>query len=485
MKKIVYICIAFLTLSACKRLVDGYSTDPVNITDASVIETNKFLSGVQVNVIGMYSADVARLTGMWTEHFSGEDRQYIPLANYSVAGRDFNNNWATIYGVVKNSDIIIERATEANNFRMLGIAQILKAMAFGLAADLYGDVPFSEAGKFPEIVTPKYDSQLEVYAGVQALLDEAIANLQRPIPAALNPGVADFFFNGDPTKWTRAANTLKARFYLHAKDYPNAITSANSGISNPADNMLAPHGGSYLQNFNLYYSFLVYDRFGYMEANSLAPRLLDTDEAGNRNHAKTNEEARLNYLYFVNGGGFYEPNYLFSGDFGTPASSDGFFGAATSFPIVTFEENTLILAEAHAKQGAFVDALDALNALRTYYRTGNHVNSDYRDFDFVYDDFVATDFDNGGIENPDNIAPIDALLREILEERYITFTGQLEAFNDIRRTKNLLNIPIKPGSSKFPQRLLYPQSEVNANAANIPAGAIGLFDETRVNQTPY
>jgi hypothetical protein len=53
----------------------------------------------------------------------------------------------------------------------------------------------------------------------------------------------------------------------------------------------------------------------------------------------------------------------------------------------------------------------------------------------------------------------------------------------VRRTRNLLGIPVQGGASNFPQRLLYPQSEVNTNAANVPPA--DLFTPTPVNATPY
>jgi hypothetical protein len=96
----------------------------------------------------------------------------------------------------------------------------------------------------------------------------------------------------------------------------------------------------------------------------------------------------------------------------------------------------------------------------------------------------AADFEPGGPENQDNVDANTALLREILEERYISLTGQLETFNDIRRTNNFLGIPVKSGSPAFPSRLLYPQSERNANT-NVPTTGVGLFEPTKVNSTPY
>jgi len=488
-----------LLFSACTDLTDGLSTDPVNITDPSVISTDKFLSGVEVSLIGIYEADMNRLTGMWTGHFSGEDRQYIGLSNYGVSGRDFDTEWAGIYSsVLKNTQIVKSRAHLEKNTRMLAIAQVIEAMALGLAADLWGDVPFTEADLYPAISTPKFDPQASVYAGVQVLLDSAINNFQVTVPKGLLSAAqgADFFFAADPTQWTKVANTLKARFYLHTKDYANAVGYASLGIDDPADNMMAPHGTSYLQNFNLFYSFLEYDRPGYMAGNGYAAPLLDPDVEGSRNNTKTNESSRFNYLY-VKDDGYYTLNDYNDYDYDIPEGYDGMFGAMTSFPMVTFEETNLIIAEANIKQGNFTEALDALNAHRDYLDNGGYWSVNYQndpDYNGGNDPddgpfhnflpYVASDFNAGGIENEDGITANDALLREILEERYVTLTGQLEVFNDIRRTNNLLGVPVKSGNPSIPLRLLYPQSEINTNA-NVPSSDVGLFVPTKANTSPY
>lgn len=487
-KSAVFVASAMMLATGCNDLTEGYSTDPVNITDESVIATDAFLTGAQVGLIGAYEGDQNRLTGMWSGYFSGEDRQYIGLGNYGVSGRDFNGEWAAIYAsVLKNTQIVKSRSNAASNYRALGIAQVMEAMAYGLAADLWGDVPFSEAVKYPAITEPKFDPQASVYASVQVLLDSAIANLARPVPAAYQAS-PDIFFEGDDVAWTKVANTLKARYYLHARDYTNAVTYADMGIDDASGNMMALHGEVYLQSFNLFYSFITYDRPGYMGANSFAPRLLDETDPLSRDNAKTKEAARLNYYYFPGGGlNFasisYEPNVLWDSDWGSGEGYDGFFGAVTPFPMVTFEENALIRAEALAKSNDFAGALASLNQLRSYYNTGAHVGTGYAaDYDFLYEDYLITDFAPGGIENADGIAPIDALLREILEERYVTLIGQLEGFNDIRRTGNALGVPVKVGSPTIPQRLLYPQSELNTNP-NVPTA--GLFEATPLNNTQY
>jgi hypothetical protein len=153
--------------------------------------------------------------------------------------------------------------------------------------------------------------------------------------------------------------------------------------------------------------------------------------------------------------------------------------------MVTYEENVLILAEALIKSNDFTGALDALNGYRAYLDAGGYWSPAYQaDYEHLYLPYDASDFAPGGMENADGITANEALLREIVEERYITLTAQLEVYNDVRRTNNLLGIPVKAGNTTIPLRLLYPQSELNTNT-NVPSEGVGLFEATPVNKTPY
>ena len=91
-----------------------------------------------------------------------------------------------------------------------------------------------------------------------------------------------------------------------------------------------------------------------------------------------------------------------------------------------------------------------------------------------------------GIENLNSITKEQALLDEILEERYITFYGQIEGFNDVRRTrKEVIGVKLLPNSgSKLPERFLYPQSEIDTNP-NTPSPLPGFFEPTEVNQWEF
>ena len=204
---------ALLFLSSCNKLTEGHNINPNTPSDAPY---NLQLDGTEVASILVYEGNVARTTGIFSGSFTGTDRQYVSLQNYSTTASDYVDIWDNLYAtVIAQAKIVKEKAQAVNDRTTVGIAQILEAQGFGFAADLWGDIPFSQAGDDVTYPTPKFDAQADVYSGVQALLDSAIDNLASGV--GNGPGSKDFFGGGDPDIWIKAANTLKARFYLHTK----------------------------------------------------------------------------------------------------------------------------------------------------------------------------------------------------------------------------------------------------------------------------
>jgi hypothetical protein len=163
-------------------------------------------------------------------------------------------------------------------------------------------------------------------------------------------------------------------------------------------------------------------------------------------------------------------------------NTDGFAQIDAPAIMVSYAENLLILAEAGARAD-FDTGLGHLNEFRTYMAAGGYLSNPNMG-DLQYDAFISSDFDNGGIENLDGVSVDNALLREILEERYVTLFGQIEVFNDTRRTQGeaTVRVPVIPNNgSELPQRFLIAQSEIDANS-NTPNPIPGFFDPTSVNQ---
>ena len=76
-----------------------------------------------------------------------------------------------------------------------GVGKVLEAWFIGPAADVWGDVPYSQAvdSTFP---TPVPDPQDQVYAALQVKLDEAIASMNASNPGGSPPGIEDLVYGG-------------------------------------------------------------------------------------------------------------------------------------------------------------------------------------------------------------------------------------------------------------------------------------------------
>jgi hypothetical protein len=106
-----------------------------------------------------------------------------------------------------------------------GSARIMKAYTLMTMVDLFGDIPYSEALKGTDPISPARDKGQDVYNAALGLLDDAINKLKGT--TAAKPA-NDIFYKGDPNKWITLANTLKLRAALNLAD-ANTINTLISG----------------------------------------------------------------------------------------------------------------------------------------------------------------------------------------------------------------------------------------------------------------
>lgn len=472
-KSILYSIGAALCLYSCNNTVGDINDDPNSLTTSSY---DNIITGAEVGNIILQTGETARRAGIFAGQFTGIDRQHQGFSQYSVTASDFDPLWYNAYvNVLRNAleaETVIGESSEGAPVST-GITQVLQAYAFGTVASLFGDIPFEEAGMVA-ISDPVYEDQAEVYAKTQSLLDAAIARLQQGTGRPASG--AEIYYDGDPQQWIAAAYTLKARFYMHTGNYAAAYSAAQNGISDPSDNMSSPHGTAQ-EDSNLYYQFFAVETrqadlvVSDFMTSLLEPGAANPIPANYRGNAKTNETGRFNF-YFNKTNIGVQPN-----------TNNGYAAQDASAPLVTFEENMLILAEAGLRSAGFDTGLSHLNDYRAYLAGGGYLtNADAADIQ--YDAYVAADFAGGGMENADGISADDALLREILEERYITLFGQIEPFNDTRRTlgEAAVRVAVEPNvGNELPQRFLYPQTEIDRNE-NTPNPIPDFFEPTDINQ---
>lgn len=152
---------------------------------------------------------------------------------------DATYGWmAGYFGTVKSFADLTEPGGDFENQYMYAMSLIMKGLYYQKYTDIFGMVPFSEAG-VDGILTPAYDTQAEVYQGIIADLDNAmslIGDQERTGIGVTDAGSNDIYCGGDLQQWKRLANTLKLRIGMRALGAPgeNFATSAiNEALGQP------------------------------------------------------------------------------------------------------------------------------------------------------------------------------------------------------------------------------------------------------------
>ncbi len=136
------------------------------------------------------------------------------LYNAQWSGAWFERTYNDMVKIIE--DVVNQLETDPDDQyseEMLSIARILRVFIYHRVTDLYGDVPYSEAGRgFIDVnLRPKYDPQSEIYTDMLNELEEATAALGTETSQF---GDADILFSGDQGKWKRFGYSLMLRLGL-------------------------------------------------------------------------------------------------------------------------------------------------------------------------------------------------------------------------------------------------------------------------------
>jgi len=421
-----------LSAAACAAMCAGCSdwlSGPQltkNPNAPSTAGRDQLLTAVGAGQTVFQTGDLARTFSTWMQQMAGTDRQFIPISLYQYTEDNFSPDWIEVYDA---GGLIDERALEkdalaAGDSAYAGVGMVWEALTMGTAADVWGDIPYSQA--VSDVLQPALDPQQQVFAEVQAKLDTALAYLGCKSVSCTGPSpTVDLWYGDSLADWAELAHTLKARFYLHTATqdpsaYALALAQADSGISTPAHDLLSWQSSN-PNEWNLWYQFMVIDRSGYISAGQFLVNLL-----------QSTNDPRLPLYFSPNGG-------VFAG--APPGGGSGTFSTLSAIrldpafrqPMVTYAENQLIIAEAALQTGQQSIADAAYNAERA----------------------------SQGVPGKSGVT-----LQDIITEKYIALFQQIEPWNDYKRTCLPAITPAQP--TGVPGRLLYPSSaERNANK-NVP-----------------
>ena len=486
-------CLVAILLTSCTKNFEELNTDPNSVSVNNYPPVYN-LTRAQLEYTGNsdFSYDAWRVNiiycGMMMQH----------LANASwYAGDKYiqNDGWANAYFDVAYNDqvkyvvdMLEITKNNPNLSNLYQIGRILKVMIFHRITDIYGEVPYSEAGLgyYGRVFTPKYDLQKDIYENMLKELDEAAIALD---PAKDKPGTGDLIFRGSPNTvqlWKKLAYSMMLRLGMRLTkvDINAAKTWAEKAyagglMSSNADNAYIfgdAAGGRNTVNRNS--NILA----GEWNATANGEVFLSRTFV---NFLKNSNDPRLPFLAKVKSSGSVVP-----GDqIGLPNGFDQNGGAtdistAPGYPgtindystinaavtlklngptfLVTYAQTELLLAEA-AKRGWSVGAnaathyangvTAAMKQLAQYDATAN-----------VSDAAIATYLG----ANP----YVDATGYELINNQYwaACFLDWYETWANWRRSSFPVLTPVNytgnATGGQIPRRMLYPSSESSTNGTN-------------------
>ena len=479
MKKIYQILLIVVLagyFTSCEKFLD-INDDPNNPSDAGIID---LMPATELGIVFAFSNIPDRVAEDAVQHLVVQR-----FDGWSVEPSDLSNAWRfDLYaGGLKDLSLIIEKASAEESWHYVGVSKLLKAYAFSLMVDIWDDVPYSQALS-DEYPYPEFDGGADIYDELFQLIDEGLADLDKPNEISLEG--YDLIYDGDVDQWKRMGNTLKLKMYnqIRLVDPGRAQSGIEALVSAEASSPGSVLITSASQDFF----------FRYVNSSSPENRhpgfqndYLVKGEAHISNFFYNfmfgNSDPRIPYYFYMQSGSFEGRNY------GDPAprgndddsrtvqgiySVGGKFddGSATAvsgssaagngkFRMITNAMRLFIEAEAGLTLGAAVsdvpDSLFRYAMLAAFQEVGSGGGP-------ALDQAEVDAYVNARLAAYIAAASTDEKLEILMEEKWIyEFGNGLEAYNDYRRTGYpVIPAPIETNELEL-RRFPYPDDELRTN----------------------
>ena len=440
-------------------------------------------SARQVRVFTMNAETYDPWTQLRTGYLSeSKNNQYGAMSTTKTFG---TGNYYTVY--IKNLNTIIEMCQddEVNTTprvvpfgdltNQIAAARTLKAFFFMTLTDIVGPIPYFEAfkGESDGIWEPKFDSQEDIYAALDADLVEAYS--QFDTNGSLSE--ADILYGGDIAKWKKFNATLRMMMAIKMADVDPANGKtrfakayADGGMTEVED------GFHYTFDSNNAYAWMYYTgNMGYSARDlNFVPNKVIVDAL------KEYKDPRMFSYFTLNG---YKGNVD-----GNPTDFDAYkgvpFGLASNSAVVAAAVGCCSVNDTYCQQTATYGVITTARALlveaeaaelgwisadpKALYEAGIRASFD---FQATYHSAVAgieEDLASDKVVLSDNK---DEAIKQIVMQRFLAgfMTDGIESWSDWRRF-NIPTLPIYEGQAAdgitvYPYRMCYSDADKQYNVA--------------------
>ncbi len=247
MKKTKYIilgCLLVMSFVSCKKWLD-VNTDPDNPNNQSVLIQNRvpWIEHFYQYTSGVTNYRTSCLAGVY---YSLSGTQNTLSTTWQCSTGNVTTPYQTWFVEVSSNVVdLYNKAEKEGAYHYMAVADVFSALGYMEMLDLYGEMPYTEAGTGNP--SPKPDDGKTIYNGCMDKLNEAIdlfSKTQEAGAPALAAG--DLWNGGDINKWIKFCWGLKARYMLKLSrkaDLFNAdsvLYCLSKGPQSNADNTIGP-----------------------------------------------------------------------------------------------------------------------------------------------------------------------------------------------------------------------------------------------------
>ncbi len=240
--KLCWLVLLLLVLFSCTDNFMEINTDETQFMELSTKEYGELFFRAQHKGIAWQTTDDgSRMHSTHVSHYCG----YTACGIYAYDQNQMRASWeragfTDIYvDALPCLFSMMQVAEQSDDVGVYNLALIWKVFLMQKVTDIWGPVPYTEAGSGNQSVP--YDTQKDIY---YMMFDEltsavnALKGLLQSNPSLNLFGENDHIYSGDVSQWVKFANTLRLRMAIRISDIDPAKAKTEAEAAIAAGNML-------------------------------------------------------------------------------------------------------------------------------------------------------------------------------------------------------------------------------------------------------
>jgi hypothetical protein len=251
------VVISCILLFSCDEGFEEMNKNPNAYVEPTIGSLFSYNISESVSSWGRTLYSHGKLVGCYVQVFSSLNTTQWPGDKYFSPRYYEDELFNSTYSTMKETAQLIHLTKDNPDLlNHHNIVRIWRVWVMHDVTDVYGDVPYFDAGKgyIDGVLKPRYDPQSEIYADMLKELDEAAGALNPSLPSF---GSADFLYNGNTEQWKRFAYSMMLRLGMRLTKVDPAMAEtwvkkaiAGGVMQSNADVARLPHTDEGSLNFN-------------------------------------------------------------------------------------------------------------------------------------------------------------------------------------------------------------------------------------------